>query len=476
MAVRAAQSNAMKIALITFIVLFIISAALAVVFYIRAEEFRGAETAAKTELAKFANSMEQRDVSKIVGKPESGKSYIGTMSTLFNQLVSTITGTEPQEGVPATAKVNAIAMMINELQKMLGQDVNPAYGPNGIALFQTIQQLKVTLDMTRGEMSALQNQFQQLQDNFNQSMQQCLAQEETLRQESLLYQKNAMDVQNQYDQLKKLMESSTDEQIQAYKDRLEEEQAKLRQKQLDLIEMQEKLTETETNLQTAMAQITGIKPLPNITPMAYKPDARIIRIDLQNGIIYLDVGIEDHVYRGLTFAVFDKSVPIPEDGKGKAEIEVFQINQNVSAARILRSSVKNPIVEDDIIANLIWDPKTSNHFYVAGDFDLNEDGYTDPDGVERIKEMILRWGGTLDDEISVNTDFIIIGEPPRKLPQPTQNEIALNPAAQQRYDDSLVKAATYDSISQKAKLLSVPIFNQKQFYFLLGYATLASKN
>jgi len=136
---------------------------------------------------------------------------------------------------------------------------------------------------------------------------------------------------------------------------------------------------------------------------------RMIRVDLQNGILYLNVGMEDHVYRGLTFAIYDNSAPIPEDGKGKAEVEVFQVSQNVSAARIIRSTVKNPIVQEDIVANLIWDPKTSNRFVVAGEFDLDGDGNMDPDGIERIKEMILRWGGTLDEQVNVNTDFIVIG-------------------------------------------------------------------
>lgn len=225
-----------------------------------------------------------------------------------------------------------------------------------------------------------------------------------------------------------------------------------------------------------MEKIEGIKPRPDITPTAFKSDARIIRVDLQNGILYLDVGMENHVYRGLTFAVYDNSAPIPEDGKGKAEIEVFQVSPNVSAARIIRSTVKNPIVEEDIIANLIWDPKTSNRFVVAGDFDLNGDGAIDPDGLERIREMILRWGGTLDDEITVNTDFIVIGESPRRLNRPTQVELDLNPAAQQRYEESQAKIAAYEALAQKADLLSIPMFNQKQFYFLLGYETLAGKN
>jgi hypothetical protein len=476
MAVRAGQSNAMKIALVTFVVLFIVSATLAVIFYIQAEEYQGAESTAKADLAKFATPSEQSGISRIIGKQQSGKSYLGTMNDLLNQMVRTITGSEPEEGMPATVKVNSIARKITEVQESMGQDLNPAYGPNGIALLETIKQLKNTLDSTRQEMETLREQFRQLQGNFTLASEQALIQQEKLRQEAVLYQQNADKVQAQYDQLKKMTESSCDEQIQTFKNRLEEEQAKVRQQQLTLVETQDKLAKTETALKTAMEKIEGIKPRPDITPTAFKPDARIIRVDLQNGLLYLNVGMEDHVYRGLTFAVYDNSAPIPEDGKGKAEVEVFQVSQNVSAARIIRSTVKNPIVEEDIIANLIWDPKTSNRFIVAGEFDLNGDGDMDPDGIDRIKEMILRWGGIIDEEINVNTDFIVIGESPRRLSQPTQTELDLNPAAQQRFEESKQKIALYDVLAQKAELLSIPMFNQKQFYYLLGYETLAGKN
>jgi flagellar motor protein MotB len=466
----------MKIALVTFVVLFILSATLAVIFYIQAEEYQGAESSAKAELAKFATPSEQSGISRIVGKQQSGKSYLGTMNDLLNQLVRTITGSEPDEGMPATVKVNSIARRVTEIQESMGQDLNPAYGPNGIALLETIRQLKNSLDVTRQEMETLREQFRQIQSNFTLATEQALIQQEKLRQEAVLYQQNADQVQAQYDQLKKMMELSCDEQVQTLKNRLEEEQAKVRQQQLTLLETQDKLAQTETALKTAMEKIEGIKPRPDITPTAFKPDARIIRVDLQNGILYLNVGMEDHVYRGLTFAIYDSRSPIPEDGKGKAEVEVFQVSQNVSAARIIRSTVKNPIVQEDIVANLIWDPKTSNRFVVAGDFDLDGDGTIDADGVERIKEMILRWGGTIDDEINVNTDFIVIGESPRRLNQPTPTELDLNPAAQQRYEESKQKIAVYEALAKKAELLSIPMFNQKQFYYLLGYETLASKN
>lgn len=476
MAVRAGQSNAMKIALVTFVILFLIAATLAVIFYLQAEEFRGAEATARADLARFASPAEQNAVSRIVGKAESGKSYLGTLNAQFNQLVQIVLGVEPDENTPAAVKLNTISMKIAELQEMMGPDLSPAYGPNGIALLQTIANLKKTLDMTRQEMETLRQQYQQLQNDFTMASQQALIREEKLRQEALLYQQNANEVQSRYDELKKMLEMSADEQLQTLRSRLEEEQAKLRQKQMELMETQEKLKETEVALRTAMEKIEGIKPKPNVAAAAFKPDARILQIDFQNGVIYLNVGMEDHVYRGLTFAVYDRNAPLPEDGNGKAEIEVFQVSPNVSAARILRSSVKNPIVPDDIVANLIWDAKTSNRFYVAGEFDMNGDGAPEADGAERIREMILRWGGTLDEEITVNTDFIVMGDPPRRLPRPSQVELELNPAAQQRYEEAQARAEQYDALLQKAELLSIPVFNLKQFYYLLGYETLASKN
>ncbi|HOQ04412.1 MAG TPA: hypothetical protein PKY88_04290 [Anaerohalosphaeraceae bacterium] len=476
MAVRAGQSNAMKIALVTFVVLFLIAATLAVIFYLQAEEYQGAEAAARADLAKFATPAEQNAVGRIVGKSESGKSYLGTMNALFNQLVRTILGIEPDENTPATVKLNLIAMKITELQESLGADLSPAYGPNGIALLQAIANLKKTLDLTRQEMETLRQQYQQLQNDFTMASQQALIREEKLRQEALLYQQNANEIQSRYDELKKMIEMTADQQIQTLRNRLEEEQAKLRQKQLEATELQEKLQQTETALRTAMEKIEGIKPRPNVAAAAFKPDAKILQIDFQNGVLYLNVGMEDHVYRGLTFAVYDRNAPLPEDGQGKAEIEVFQVSPNVSAARILRSSVKNPIVLDDIVANLIWDAKTSNRFYISGEFDINGDGTPEADGAERIREMILRWGGTLEDEITVNTDFVVMGDSPRRLPKPTQTELELNPAAQQRYEEAQAHAAQYAAVLQKAELLSVPVFNLKQFYYLLGYETLASKN
>jgi hypothetical protein len=272
------------------------------------------------------------------------------------------------------------------------------------------------------------------------------------------------------------MQAATAEQIQDFQTKLEEEQARLRQKQLDLQKTEEKLNETDTLLDEALTKLDAIKPKPDKEVQAYQPDAQIVRVDLQNGIVYLDAGINDHVYRGLTFAIFDRNKPIPEDGKGKAEIEVFQVAEQVSAARIIESDKKDPVVKEDIVANLIWDRNTANHFVVSGEFDFTNDGLIDSDGAQRIIELIERWGGQVDTEITVETDFLILGAEPKPLPRPTQQDLDINPLTQQRYELSRQKVDAYNKILEKAANLGIPVFNQKRFLYLIGYDTLMHKN
>jgi NAD-dependent DNA ligase len=245
---------------------------------------------------------------------------------------------------------------------------------------------------------------------------------------------------------------------------------------LDLQATEKKLDDSDTLLQDALTKLEAIKPKPDQEAQAYEPDAQIVRIDSQNGIVYLDAGIKDHVYRGLTFAIYDRNKPIPENGEGKAEIEVFQVSEQVSAARIVKSNTKDPVAKEDIVANLIWDRNTPNQFVVAGAFDFNNDGLIDADGAQRIAELIERYGGTVADTITVDTDFLIVGVEPASLRRPTQQEMDIDPMAQQRYEMSAKKIEAYDQLLGKAGSLGIPVFNQKRFLYLIGYDTLMKKN
>ena len=455
---QASQSNAMLYSMITFVALFVIAAVFAVIYYVKSEDFR--------ITAEELNTDVREDKEQLRGVQE-----------IVNNLYAFILGQQAAEKVSAAMQFNEISVEITKLNKdVLGQDVNPAIGPNGVALLKTIEGLKLKLDNARTEIDDLQGINEDLQIDLDNAT----AQVEQNRQDFLAeldqFQSSYDKTRESFENLKADMDNATAEQIETFQAKLDAEQSKLRQKQLDLQATEKKLDDSDTLLQDALTKLEAIKPKPDQEAQAYKPDAQIVRIDSQNGIIYLDAGIKDHVYRGLTFAIYDRNKPIPENGEGKAEIEVFQVSEQVSAARIVKSDTKDPIAKEDIVANLIWDRNTPNQFVVAGDFDFNNDGLIDADGAQRIAELIERYGGTVADTITVDTDFLIVGVEPVSLRRPTQQELDIDPMAQQRYEMSAKKIEAYNQILGKAGSLGIPVFNQKRFLYLIGYDTLMRKN
>jgi hypothetical protein len=465
----------MLYSLITFVGLFVAATVCAVVFYVKSEEYRTQYETRGADMERIAKSREQAAIARIVGKTEGDKSYLGTLQGLCDTLYQAVTGQAPSEEIPADVKVNDAIMQVNTLMQALGEDASPVVGTEGVSLLNTIKDLKQKLDASRAQMQQLQSAFYTLQDSFDDARAQMQTQQELFLSELQTSQAFANEIRAQFDQLQQKMQSATDEQIQSYRDRLETEQARLRARQLELQDAEKRIQETGTLLQDALAKLEAIKPKPDVMVAAYKPDARIVRVDLQNELVTLDVGANDHVYRGLTFAIYQSNTPIPEDGQGKAEIEIFQVGEQVSVGRIIRSDKRNPIVAKDLVVNLIWDPKTSNQFVVIGDFDLNQDGRIDPDGAAQVKELIERWGGRIQDDVAIDTDFIIVGTDPTIPLRPTQDELDADPTALQRYEAARLKATVYSEQLVKAGRLRVPVFNHKQFMYLIGYDTLATK-
>ncbi len=471
------QSNAMLYSLITFVALFIAATVCAVIFYVKSEEYRTNSENRAAELTKIVSTRENAGLAKIVGKPESGKTYIGTMEGIVDSLYEMMLGKVAPEDTPATVMLNEISAAVeNTLIDDPTVDASPAFGPQGIAVLTTVEDLKNDLQDTRGQLDNAQAINQTLQTQLSDTQAKMELEREQYLAELDEFQTGYNQIRDRFNELQQKMQEVNDEQIQDLQDKLEAEQARLRQKQLELQETETKLDENTDLLDTALAKLEDIKPKPAIEVQAYEPDARIVRVDLQNGIIYLDAGTNDRVYRGLTFAVYDRNKPIPESGEGKAEIEVFQVNEQASAARIIKSDRKNPIVKEDIVSNLIWDSETSNRFVVIGEFDIDNDGRPDRDGKQRIIELIQRWGGILMDEVTVDTDFLVIGTAPKPRPRPTQDEMDIDPMSQQRYEQSLQQLREYNAKLEKANNLSVPVFNQKRFLYLIGYETLVNQN
>ncbi|MHC5059757.1 MAG: hypothetical protein ACYTFK_01550 [Planctomycetota bacterium] len=472
---KAMHSNTMLYTVLIFVGFFLVAAVCAVFFYVKADDYAAQRDDMAGQLGKLATDREVRELSKTVGKPVSGKTVLGTMAEYLDEMVSAVTG-ELAEGETAAVRVNNAKMRINEATELLGDDAASAHGPGGADLLGLITLLKDELEATRGAAGNMEDLLNETHRNLDVAQQNWLAEEGRLIAEKNRYQASADEIQAKYDELKGLMQQSANDQIKIYMDRAKNAEDKLKQKNQEAQKLQAQMTQTKESLQEALSKLEEIKPRPDTAVEAYKADAKIIDIDRQTEVVYLDIGSSDHVYRGLTFSVYDKNVPIPQDGKGKAEIEVFHVTEDISAARINSSLKKNPIVHEDIVANLIWDSKTSNVLVVAGDFDFDLDGQLDQDGKDKVNRLVERWGGRLTDDVSINTDFVVLGEVPRLMERPTREDIELNPMVDQLYQQSVARAEAYNNILSSANRLGVPIFNQSKFMYLIGYESLASKS
>jgi hypothetical protein len=472
---KSAQSNAMLYTLITFVILFLIAGTCAVIFYVKSEDYRTQKVQADNDLRKFASQREVSSLTKIFGTVPRGKTVLGTMNEYLDELIIAVVGQVPEEST-AEVKINEAKIKINEAIELLGDDAGVTYGSDGVSLLQTIMQMKSDLETTRAIAQTLETQLNSLQDEFENADRINSEKEEQLINKMSQYQKDSERIQSEYDELKQMMTQSTDEQIRLYTDKLNQAEQAVAQKDNQLTQLRSEFDNNNSQLQSALDKLEAIKPRPDIEVLAFKPDARIVTVDLQTNLVYLDIGSDDHVYRGLTFSVYDKSAPIPEDGSGKAEIEVFQIEKSVCTAQINKSSKKNPIVPDDIVANLIWDSKTSNKFIVIGEFDFDGDGKIDNDGADKVKQLIQHWGAVIVDNVSIDTDFIVRGSTPQPLSKPTSEQLDLDPLAQERYEQSLLGAEEYEAILERAEIFRVPVFNQKRFMNLIGYQELASKS
>jgi len=475
---KSQQSNAMLYTLITFIALFIIATTCAVIFYVKAEDYRTAKADADRRLMTLANPSEQSKIGTIVGKMPSGKSALGAMASFVDSLVSTITG-QSAEGlatINAAEKVNNTNMEINKVLKALGPDALVGGGQTqSVALLAQIEALYQAVTQLREQNRMLAGQLDDVQTNADLLVEQARQREAQLTQEMQQYQQRFNEIQDKYNQLEALMKQSADEQIQTVMQRLDQAQQQVSEKNAQLEAMQARLDDTDKQLQDALTKLRAWGRFDK-EAAALEPDARIIRIDEKLGVVYLNVGSDDHVYVGLTFGVYDRNAPIPEDGQGKAEIEVFKVEKNLSMAKINRASKKNPIVPEDIVANLVWDSETGSEFAIAGLFDFDRDGIHDEEGALRIRELIERWGGRVVDTVSVNTDFVVLGDAPEPMEQPTTEQLEADPSLARRVQDSIEAAKTYQQVIRRAEWLGVPVINQTRFLHLIGYESLAAKS
>ncbi|MCD4832115.1 MAG: hypothetical protein K8R02_10000 [Anaerohalosphaeraceae bacterium] len=471
---RQPQSNAMLYTVITFVALFLIAAILAVVFYLKSEEWRNLHQDTQAEIANLASAKELRSLPAFIGAKDRRLSYLGQTVDYLDQSYQILTGSLPAE-TSAEAKLLDLKAKYADLLVSAGEGMGFATDANGPGTFRIIMVYKNKLDQKKQTANQLTQQLDDLHAEYDLARKAGMEKEQELLLQIGTEQTKADSVQESYNQLRDLMDKKTTEQVQmlmAQRDEAIDEKSSTKQ---ELLATLSKLNITQRRMQDALGKLDIIKPRPKEDVAAYKPDGNIITIETSSNIVFLNIGSKDKVYPGLTFSVYDRNAPIPTDGKGKAEIEVFDVDQNTSVARIMKSAKRNPIMEDDIIVNLIWDSRATNSFVVAGEFDFDGDGAVDSDGTTKVKQLIENWDGRVETAVTIDTDFVVLGSPPRLLSKPGYDVIESDPMAMDKYEDSLKAYDAYREVKLQAKDLYVPVFGIRRFFNFIGYESMASR-
>lgn len=230
------------------------------------------------------------------------------------------------------------------------------------------------------------------------------------------------------------------------------------------------LNERVVQLEAIINRIQNAQKNRLSTAKVTRSDGQIVSLDDNGKTVFLNRGMKDHVLLGMTFEVFDPDELIKLDDygevRGKATVEVFDVGDSTSHARIVRQTPRTYIKAGDNIVNLVYDPDRTFKFYVYGDFDVDKDGETSRQERQRIESIIRDWGGQVVDELNYDVDFLVLGVPP-ELPAPLPPDVVDLPtielwkAKMKDYDD-------YTNLEGTAKKLSIPVLNQNRFFALVG--------
>ena len=472
---RRKQSNAMLYTLITFVGLFIVATTIAVIYYVEAEDKRTRLEEMQNKIDGLADTREINELGRIVGtKASSSTTWLGTMVGHLDGTTSLIVGGVP-ETTSAEAKVNDANIKVANALKLAQQHITIA-DPNTTGLVKIISDLVAELNNTKKAKDALQkdlnNQIAQVEITKKASSDK----EQIIEEEKNKLQALVNKMQADYADLQARLEQSTTEQVDNLRKQLDDANTNLKTAEGTLLKTQAELKQTEGIMKRAQQEVMKIMPPPDHEALAHRADGKIILIDDSVQVVHLNIGTDQRVYRGLTFTVYDRSGSVPKDGKGKAEIEVFDVADTYCAARITKSDSKKPVLLGDIAANLIWQSDKTNVFVIAGDFDLDNDGNVDENATGRIKSLIEKWGGKVVDNISVDTDFLVLGDQPQ-VPeqQPTYEQLEADPGAMQRYEALLQQLNHYNQLQSQAQTLWIPIFRYERFLYFIGYKGQISK-
>jgi hypothetical protein len=199
--------------------------------------------------------------------------------------------------------------------------------------------------------------------------------------------------------------------------------------------------------------------------LVQKVDGQVL--DITGPVVYIDMGKEQNIQSGMRFVVISATDKGQTQPKIKAVIEVISVGDLTSDAQVVAAASGDPILKGDLLLNLVYDRDVPSTFFVMGEFDLNNDGRMDPNGGEKVMEIIAKAGGKVSSQLSPAVNFVVGGLVPETPKKPAES----GEEAQVEYEKQMKKIQAYNDLSNQVKALAIPVISAETFVKYTGYAT-----
>lgn len=224
------------------------------------------------------------------------------------------------------------------------------------------------------------------------------------------------------------------------------EKARLEAQMLDLDSQIRKIMASRPRQETALFQVDG----------------HVISIEPGSETAFINLGKGDGVHENLTFTVFDPQELGKDEPQPKGYVRIVRVLSDSSEVRVVNHKRASPIVRDDVLVNIAYDPQRKFQFAIVGKLDITGDGRDDR---AMISDMIRSFGGVVVDEASVETDYIVVGGDPLSGVQSGEMRTPQEQArflASQKEHEAMAKAVDL------AQRVMIPVLNQNRFLSLVG--------
>jgi hypothetical protein len=438
------QGSTALLALTTFLGLFFVGAlVLAIVFYVQIAGYQQEADTASANLAEVASQSDLNDPT--VQALRQNRGTVVSQLLEQNEQLKTMINADPQ------ITVEALDRIIDGLE-IPGSLVGAVRSLKEEAQFARSQQenAEAARDAANTRAQAAEASREAIRTEFNTSVEQARGQ--------------ARDFKTAADTVRNDLTGVRDS-LGGQLDTFRQQQAQ------DLQERDREITRLTRLVRDLEEELTTKKVIGDYNRAITSPDGRVVSVPADDDKVYINVGSQDGVVRGMAFEVFRAGELIGleefDELRGIGTIEVITTEPRTATARVVRVERGEDVREGDNIVNLVFDPEADLKFHVFGDFDIQGTGQSNAADRRAIEAMVQRWGGVTVENFSPDVDFLVLGNEP-ELPDPlapgTNDPVQIQEQVRARraYE-------TWQDLAAEAQSFGVPVLNENRFLALIGY-------